>query len=136
MRLKPLAAALLSATMVTQLAACGTVFYPERRGQMTGEIDPAVAVLNGIGLLLYVVPGVIAFAVDFATGAIYLPDRRFSLAPETLHPAVDARGEVDPQALKAILWQELQLDLPVEQAQRVSQPQPAQLATLGIVPRA
>lgn len=136
MRLKPLAAALLSATMVTQLAACGTVFYPERRGQMTGEIDPAVAVLNGIGLLLYVVPGVIAFAVDFATGAIYLPDRRFSLAPETLRPAVDARGEIDPQALKAILWQELQLDLPVEQAQRVSQPQPAQLATLGIVPRA
>ena len=28
---------------------------------MTGEIDPAIAVLNGIGLLLYVVPGVIAF---------------------------------------------------------------------------
>jgi len=136
MRLKPLASVLLSATLVTQLAACGTVFYPERRGQMTGEIDPAIAVLIGIGLLLYVVPGLIAFAVDFATGAIYLPDRRFSVAPEALRPAVDAQGQVDPSALQAILWQELQLDLPVEQAQRISQPQPAQLATLGIVPQA
>jgi hypothetical protein len=29
--------------------------------------------LDGIGLLLFFIPGVIAFAVDFATGAIYLP---------------------------------------------------------------
>ena len=29
--------------------------------------------LNGIGLLLFLLPGVIAFAVDFSTGAIYLP---------------------------------------------------------------
>lgn len=53
--------------------ACGTVLYPERRGQAAGRIDPAVAVLDGIGLLFFVVPGVIAFAVDFATGTIYLP---------------------------------------------------------------
>ncbi len=136
MRLKPLAGTLLSATLVTQLAACGTIFYPERRGQMTGEIDPGVAVLNGIGLLLYVVPGVVAFAVDFATGAIYLPDRRFSLAPETLGPAVDANGQVDPLALKAILWQELELDLPLERAQPAQRPGAAQIAALGLVPQA
>lgn len=136
MRLKPLASALLTTALVAQLSACGTLFYPERRGQMTGEIDPAVAVLNGIGLLLYVVPGVVAFAVDFATGAIYLPDRRFSLAPEALRPAIDADGEVDPLELKAILWQELNLDLPVEQAQRVTQPAPAQFAAFGLTPRA
>jgi hypothetical protein len=29
--------------------------------------------LDGLGLLLFFVPGVIAFAVDFGTGAIYLP---------------------------------------------------------------
>jgi hypothetical protein len=54
--------------------SCGTIIYPERRGQPPGgRIDPGIAVLNGLGLLLFVVPGLIAFGVDFATGAIYLP---------------------------------------------------------------
>lgn len=53
--------------------ACGVILYPERKGQVDGRIDPAVAILDGIGLLFFIVPGVIAFAVDFATGAIYLP---------------------------------------------------------------
>ena len=53
--------------------ACGVILYPERKGQVDGRIDPAVAVLDAVGLLFFIVPGVIAFAVDFATGAIYLP---------------------------------------------------------------
>ncbi len=32
-----------------------------------------LVVLDGLGLLLFVIPGVAAFAVDFSTGAIYLP---------------------------------------------------------------
>lgn len=56
-----------------QVVSCGTLLYPERRGQTHGRIDVGVAVLNGIGLILFVIPGLIAFAVDFATGAIYLP---------------------------------------------------------------
>lgn len=32
-----------------------------------------MAALDGLGLVLFFVPGVIAFAVDFYTGAIYLP---------------------------------------------------------------
>lgn len=55
------------------LSACGTIMYPERKGQIDGKIDPTVAILNGIGLLLFLVPGVIAFAVDFSNGTIYLP---------------------------------------------------------------
>ncbi len=43
------------------------------KGQRGGRIDGGVAVLDGIGLLLFIIPGVIAFAVDFSTGAIYLP---------------------------------------------------------------
>lgn len=35
------------------------------------SIDPGIAVLDGLGLLLFIVPGVIAFAVDFTTGTIY-----------------------------------------------------------------
>lgn len=135
MRLKALASILLSTTLITQLSACGTVFYPERRGQISGEIDPGVAILNGIGLLFYVIPGLIAFAVDFTTGAIYFPDDRYTLAPERLGEALDAEGEVDPRLLKAILQQDLGIDLPIEQAVQVNQPQTRQLAMLGMQAR-
>ena len=37
------------------------------------QIDWKVAALDGLGLILFFVPGVVAFAVDFYTGAIYLP---------------------------------------------------------------
>lgn len=60
-------------TLSIQMTACGALLYPERRGQKTGRIDTGVAILDGIGLLFFVVPGVVAFAVDFATGAIFLP---------------------------------------------------------------
>ncbi|MCE9526706.1 MAG: hypothetical protein K8R36_11710, partial [Planctomycetales bacterium] len=53
---------------------CGTILHPERRGQRAGTLDPGVVLLDGLGLLLFFVPGVIAFAVDFSTGAIYLPE--------------------------------------------------------------
>ena len=63
-----------SALILTQLTGCGLILYPERDGQPKGgRIDPAVAILDGIGLLFFLVPGLIAFAVDFATGTIYLP---------------------------------------------------------------
>jgi len=56
-----------------QITACGTIIYPERRGQTSGRIDPSIAILDGVGVLLFIIPGLIAFAVDFSTGAIYLP---------------------------------------------------------------
>jgi hypothetical protein len=50
------------------------LLHPERRGQPPGGgLDWSIVALDGIGLLLFFIPGVIAFAVDFATGAIYLP---------------------------------------------------------------
>lgn len=58
---------------ITGTAGCGTILYPERRGQPAGRLDWGVVALDGVGLLLFFVPGVIAFAVDFATGSIYLP---------------------------------------------------------------
>jgi hypothetical protein len=48
--------------------------HPERRHQRhSNQIDWKIAACNGLGLLIFFVPGVIAFAVDFYTGAIYLP---------------------------------------------------------------
>ncbi|MBU1044433.1 MAG: hypothetical protein KJ915_08585 [Candidatus Omnitrophica bacterium] len=59
--------------LVLQLAGCGTIMYPERRGQKTGRVDVGVALLDGVGLFFFLIPGIIAYAVDFSTGAIYLP---------------------------------------------------------------
>jgi len=63
----------ICAVLVFQLAGCGTIMYPERKGQKAGKIDVGVAVLDGIGLLFFLIPGVIAYAVDFNNGTIYLP---------------------------------------------------------------
>ena len=60
--------------LVVQLSACGTMLYPERKNQPPdGRIDVGVALLDGFWLLVGIIPGVIAFAIDFSTGAIYLP---------------------------------------------------------------
>jgi len=63
----------ICAVFTMQLIGCGTLMYPERRGQRAGSIDAGVAILDGIGLLFGIIPGVIAFAVDFSNGTIYLP---------------------------------------------------------------
>lgn len=73
---KPVAkyfAIVVAIVFMLQVVGCGTIIYPERRGQTTGRIDVGIAVLDGLGLLLFIIPGVIAFAVDFSTGTIYLP---------------------------------------------------------------
>jgi hypothetical protein len=60
--------------IVLQLTSCGLILYPEREGQAkTGRIDPTVAILDGVGCLFFLIPGLIAFAVDFHEGTIYLP---------------------------------------------------------------
>jgi hypothetical protein len=64
---------LVCSAMLLQLVSCGTLLYPERRGQKSGELDVAVVLLDAIGLLFFIIPGVVAFAVDIDTGAIYLP---------------------------------------------------------------
>lgn len=89
------------------LSACGTIMYPERKGQIDGKIDPTVAILNGIGLLLFLVPGVIAFAVDFSNGTIYLPgtQSRGRRAGKTGVREVAYSGDLTPARLDAI-WTE------------------------------
>lgn len=69
---------------ITAMTGCGTLFHPERKGQMGGRIDPVVAIANGVGLLFFIIPGVIAYAVDFSNGTIYLPSGHSSAGVETL----------------------------------------------------
>ncbi len=60
--------------LVCGTSGCGTFLHADRRGQVhANQIDWKIVALNSLGLMLFFVPGVIAFAVDFYTGAIYLP---------------------------------------------------------------
>jgi hypothetical protein len=68
-----IAAVLLCLPLALPLTGCGTLIFPERQGQGSGKLDPNILILDAFGLLFFIVPGLVAFAVDFATGAIYLP---------------------------------------------------------------
>ena len=81
-------------------SSCGTILHPERIGQPPGRIDPGVVALDGVGLLVFVLPGAIAFAVDFYTGAIYLPPEFASKEfPRDLKAASLVKVRVDPRTL-------------------------------------
>lgn len=92
--------ALLVLALLVQ-TGCGTILYPERRGQKGGRIDAGVAVLDGVGLLLFILPGIIAFAIDFGNGAIYLPSGgkglfgRDDLKTIRFDPRRDGRKEIE-----------------------------------------
>ena len=89
--------AVVGVSIVT-LSGCGTLFHPERKGQMSGNVDPVVAIANGVGLLFFIVPGVIAYAVDLSNGTIYLPSA--SSASVDIHHLDDA---MDVASLEKLL---------------------------------
>lgn len=84
--MKRLAAVLLGATLLFNLTACGYFLYPERVGRDSGRIDPTVVLLDAAGLLFGIIPGIVAFAVDLSTGAIYLaPGETSTIEKHTQH---------------------------------------------------
>ncbi len=111
---------------------CGTVLHPERRHRShSGQIDWKIAAMNGLGLVLFFVPGVIAFAVDFYTGAIYLPAGNASSGQQTpggrtlaAQAASTTSGPADrvapfgPDRSPQVAWQRLglkRIEVPREQ---------------------
>ena len=126
------------AALLSQLTACGSIFFPDRRGQIDGKIDPMIAVLDAVGLLFYVIPGLIAFGVDFATGAIYFPPGKTAhIAPEKLHEAIGEDGKVDNTKLQAILESELGRSFPLNNPRLIQHKGSAQqLAMYGLQPAA
>jgi hypothetical protein len=86
-RIKGPLALVLAAALSLHAASCGTLIHPERWGQpRTGPLDPSIVILDGLGVLLFVIPGVVAFVVDFSTGAIYLPGPAYYPAPPGGYP--------------------------------------------------
>lgn len=125
---------LILGILLIQQLGCGTILYPERRGQQGGRIDAGVAVLDGIGLLFFIIPGVIAFAVDFSTGAIFLPGGRRSSLPEKAVNVV----QVSPSELRQenrigeILAGEglLKADIDLQKADIIALDRPEQVVAL------
>lgn len=65
-------AALVSIAAAT--GGCGWILYPDRRGNPSrGQLDVTIVLLDGLLVLLAIIPGVIAFIVDAKSGTLYLP---------------------------------------------------------------
>lgn len=98
-RRRPRWSALLGVALVVHLCGCGTLLYPERHGRREGRVDPAVLLLDGALLIFFIVPGLVAFGIDFYTGSVYLPGgggRRAQVIP-----APD--GDLSDAAVRALL---------------------------------
>ena len=94
---------LLLLSLLANLTGCGTLLHPERKGQTGGHIDPAIVVLDGIGLLFFFIPGVIAFAVDFSYGTIYLPGGRRSSIDNNQLESLTQHGQIDLEMLTSLV---------------------------------
>lgn len=108
--------------LIIALTACGTILYPERKGQIQGRIDPMVLALDGLGLIFYLIPGVIAFAVDFSNGTIYLPHSKSSRLSDNSVDVIHLNHAIAPADLPMVMQQVLPDDINWQQAQVVSEP--------------
>lgn len=76
-------------------AGCAAILYPERQGNHSGPIDVGPLILDILWFIPGLVPGIVALAVDFGTGAIYLGSRRrAALGPTPLGIAPGERMTV------------------------------------------
>lgn len=107
----------LAFSMIVNLASCGTILYPQREGQKVGRIDPAVAILDGVGLLFFIIPGVIAFAVDFSNHTIYLPhSHTSSIDTQHRYAQIHFNGRLDRAAVEGYLSAETGREIRLQQS--------------------
>jgi hypothetical protein len=104
-KLRKLTSLTIASAFVMQLAACGTIMHPERKGQTAGELDTSIVALNAVGLLFFLVPGVIAFAVDFNNGAIYLPGGSAAINSDDVN-IVTIDGEMTNKMIEQVIFEE------------------------------
>ncbi len=106
---------LVITALITTTSACGTLMHPERKGQTGGRIDAGVAVLNGVGLLFFFIPGVIAYAVDFSNGTIYLPNEAAGVNEEfdidTMQPIVLGVDQLTEENIRAVVQSRVELPI-------------------------
>lgn len=105
MTIKKFISVSIGAALVIQLSACGTILHPERKGQVSGLLDTRIVVLDAIGLLFFFVPGVIAFAVDFTNGTIYLPGTSASTSTGEVN-VVNIEGDITNEKIEKIILEQ------------------------------
>lgn len=128
--MKKLLTLFISTGLILNLTACGTILHPERKGQTSGRLDAGVVLLDAVGLLFFFVPGVIAFAVDFSNGTIYLPDGYTQNLTDEELQSVTVNGQVDQEKLKALIENKTALQLPEQPLNVTSLEDETQLAKL------
>ena len=128
--MKKLLTLFISTGLILNLTACGTILHPERKGQTSGRLDAGVVLLDAVGLLFFFVPGVIAFAVDFSNGTIYLPDGYTQNLTDEEMQSVTVNGQVDQEKLKALIENKTALQLPEQPLNVTSLEDETQLAQL------
>jgi hypothetical protein len=116
---RKMSAIALISFMVLQMSGCGYFMYPERRGNHRGgEIDVKVAILDGLGLLFGIIPGVVAYAVDFTSGAIYLPAGKRNVVINEAQGVrtvyVSPEQLKNPEVVKSIVAKEMELPTTVD----------------------
>src|SRR3990167_1469872 len=79
-----------------------------------------------------------ACGIDFATGAIYLPNGQSAqVDPQELRKVVDAEGKIDHARLKALIEQQTGHSLPLDDPRLIhSSASAEQLAAYGLRPAA
>lgn len=61
---------LFVAVLFLGVSSCGTILK-DGKGGRSGKLDVSIVLLDAIGLLFFLVPGIVAFAVDFSNKTIY-----------------------------------------------------------------
>lgn len=84
---------------VLSLQACGTLIKRDQIGKAhSKKLDLPIVALNAIGLVLFIVPGVVAFTVDYLNGTLYLPYGKItkleSSSPEAIKDVL-AKNNID-----------------------------------------
>ncbi len=136
MKLKKIVAGMAVMGLLANVSGCGVLLYPERQGQTGGNLDVAIVLLDGIGLLFFVVPGLVAFGVDFYQGTIYLPGGRAGAFTDNDLRTVKIEGKVSEESIEAAILehtgQVIDLSANNIQAQRIT---PEQLGIISVIAR-
>jgi hypothetical protein len=107
--MRKIKSAAISLALITilssQLFSCGYLLHPERRNQKSGHIDWAIVGLDAIGLLFFIIPGLIAFGVDIASGTIYMSSNNHSFSNLEFqeYKKIKIKGEVNEKNIIAAI---------------------------------
>lgn len=107
---------IISTTIILSLLqpifSCGYIIHEERRGQKAGKIDWVIVGLDAIGLLFFILPGAIAFAIDIGTGTIYLPSgQRASIMDLDHATQIKVKGEMNEENVRLAIKEQTGIDV-------------------------